>query len=76
MKDNLKDLIKWEKELQKCKDSPAYFYNTYFRKEGQKEYTDQEWQEVVEMSRMAHLKPRLKAYPLKPSECTPNKESN
>lgn len=34
-----------QEELQKCKDSPIYFYNKYVRKEGQKELTQDEYED-------------------------------
>lgn len=36
-----------QEELQKCKDSPVYFYNKYVRKEGQKELTQAEYENFV-----------------------------
>jgi hypothetical protein len=61
-------------ELQKCKDSPVYFYNKYVRKEGQKELTETEYamfQKRIEHQRNMPLKLRkhYKDYPLLPSEC-------
>lgn len=52
----------------KCKESPAYFYNTYFRKEGQREYTDEE---LLELRRRAMMPLKFKGnyksmYPLLP----------
>ena len=35
------------KELQRCKESPVYFYNKYVRKEGQKELTQKEYDDFV-----------------------------
>jgi hypothetical protein len=36
-----------QEELQKCKDSPVYFYNKYVRKEEQKELTEAEYNDFV-----------------------------
>src|SRR5690606_28162906 len=63
-----------QKELQKCKDSPVYFYNKYVRKEGQKELTKAEYDDFVkqvEYQRNMPLKLRkhYKDQPLLPSEC-------
>ena len=63
-----------QEELQKCKDSPVYFYNNYVRKEGQKELTEAEYNDFVkqvEYQRNMPLKLR-KHYndrPMLPSEC-------
>lgn len=63
-----------QKELQKCKDSPVYFYNKYVRKEGQKELTEAEYNDFVkqvEYQRNMPLKlqKHYKDRPLLPSEC-------
>lgn len=63
-----------QKEFQKCKDSPVYFYNKYVRKEGQKELTKAEYDDFVkqvEYQRNMPLKLRkhYKDRPLLPSEC-------
>jgi hypothetical protein len=63
-----------QEELQKCKDSPVYFYNKYVRKEGQKELTESEYEDFikqVEYQRNMPLKLRkhYKDKPLLPSEC-------
>jgi hypothetical protein len=63
-----------QKELQKCEDSPVYFYNKYVRKEGQKELTEDEYKDFVkqvEYQRKTRLKLRkfLKNRPLTPDEC-------
>jgi hypothetical protein len=63
-----------QEELQKCKDSPVYFYNKYVRKEGQKELTEAEYNDFfkqVEYQRNMPLKLRkhYKDRPLLPSEC-------
>ena len=63
-----------EEELQKCKDSPVYFYNKYVRKEGQKELTESEYEDFVkqvEYQRNMPLKLRkhYKDRPLLSSEC-------
>lgn len=36
-------------EIQKCVDSPLYFYNNYVRKEGQPELTQEQWDNHVKM---------------------------
>ena len=61
-------------ELQKCKDSPVYFYNKYVRKEGQKELTEAEYENFVkqvEYQRNMPLKLRsiYKSRPLIPDQC-------
>lgn len=61
-------------ELQKCKDSPVYFYNKYVRKDGQKELTEAEYNDFVkqvEYQRNMPLKlqKHYKERPLLPSEC-------
>lgn len=63
-----------QEELQKCKDSPVYFYNKYVRKEGQKELTEAEYNDFVkqvEYQRNMPLKLRrhYKDHPMLPSEC-------
>ena len=63
-----------QEELQKCKDSPVYFYNNYVRKEGQKELTEAEYNDFVkqvEYQRNMPLKLRkhYKDRPMLPSEC-------
>lgn len=63
-----------QEELQKCKDSPVYFYNKYVRKEGQKELTEAEYNDFVkqvEYQRNMPLKLRkhYKDRPMLPSEC-------
>lgn len=37
-----------KEELQKCKDSPLYFYNKYWRREGQREITESEYEAFME----------------------------
>jgi len=61
-------------ELQKCKDSPVYFYNKYVRKEGQKELTEAEYEDFVkqvEYKRNMPLKLRCqyKERPLTSDKC-------
>ena len=63
-----------QKELQKCKDSPVYFYNKYVRKEGQKELTEAEYNDFVKQVKYQRNMPlKLRQYykdrPLLPSEC-------
>jgi hypothetical protein len=63
-----------KEELQKCKDSPVYFYNKYVRKDGEKELTEAEYENYVkqlEYQRNMPLKLR-KHYqdrPLTPDQC-------
>lgn len=62
-----------QEELQKCKNSPVYFYNKYVRKEGQKELTEAEYEDFVkqlEYKRYMPLKLRnhYKDRPLTPSQ--------
>ena len=63
-----------QEELEKCKSSPVYFYNKYVRKEGQKELTEQEYNDFVkqvEYQRNVPLKLRkhYKDRPLAQNEC-------
>ena len=63
-----------QEELQKCKNSPVYFYNKYVRMEGQKELTEAEYNDFVkqvEYQRNMPLKLRkhYKDRPMLPSEC-------
>lgn len=53
----------------KCKESPAYFYNNFIRKEGQRKVSDEEF---VAMRRAVMLKPRQRykdIRPLLPEKC-------
>ena len=66
IKDNLE-------EMKKCKESPLYFYNTYVRKDGMKELTQEEYDNhvrQVELYRNGRpLRGRKgKFYPMKPDE--------
>jgi hypothetical protein len=63
-----------QEEIQKCKDSPVYFYNRYVRKEGQKEFTEGEFLDFVkqveyERNLPFKLRKNYKNYPLLSSEC-------
>jgi hypothetical protein len=63
-----------QEELQKCKDSPVYFYNAYVRKEDQKELTEAEYEDFVkqvEYQRNMSLKLRshYKDRPLTSDKC-------
>lgn len=63
-----------QEELQKCKDSPVYFYNKYVREEGQKELTEDEYNDFVKQVESQRNTPmKLRKYykdrPLLPSEC-------
>lgn len=52
----------WKKEMQKCKESPVYFYNTYFKTKNQKDLTEDEWnksiQELEVQRRLRNIKYR------------------
>ena len=61
-------------EMKRCKQSPVYFYNKYFRKEGQKEMTEEEYSNHVTMiehmrSMPLKLRSQYKDGPVFPSEC-------
>lgn len=70
-------------ELQKCKDSPVYFYNNYIRKEGQKELTQLEYDNFIKQIEYQRntpfkLRKHYKYYPLLPGDCfekIPDKET-
>lgn len=47
-----------KEEMQKCKDDPVYFYNKYVRREGDRELTKEEYDRLVERSRIAIMKLR------------------
>lgn len=70
MNKKIKNLEENKEEMQKCKDSPVYFYNNYARKEGEKELTEEEynyWLEAIEKQRKMPLKLRgdyTRHYPL------------
>lgn len=49
---------KQEEIYQKCKESPAYFYNNFRRKKGDPEMTDEEFERMVERSRSIQIKGR------------------
>ena len=60
-------------ELQKCKDSPVYFYNKYVRKETQRELTEAEYAELIKQSEYQRnmplkLRRRYKDRPLTPEQ--------
>jgi len=62
-----------DKELQKCMDSPVYFYNKYVRKLGDKELTEEEYEEYIKPMKRERYTP-LKyrgphSWPLIPREC-------
>lgn len=61
-------------ELQKCKDSPVYFYNKYVRKKGQKELTEAEYKDFIkqveyQQNMPLKLRNHYKDRPLTPDEC-------
>lgn len=60
-----------KEELQKCIDSPVYFYNKYFKNENQKELTEKEYNEFIEERRNNPLKRRkiYAEYPMIPKDC-------
>lgn len=63
-----------ELELQKCKDSPTYFYNKYVRKEGQRELNEKEYDAFVKMvEQQRHMPLKLRRHykdiPLTPNQC-------
>lgn len=58
--------------MDRCKESPAYFYNNYVRKENEKEVTDEEMLEIRRMAETCHIKGRSRhifRYPPLISEC-------
>jgi hypothetical protein len=63
-----------QEELQKCKDSLVYFYNKFFRKEGQNELTETEYNDFVKQveyqrNMLLKLRKHYKDRPLFLSEC-------
>jgi len=67
-----------EEELEKCKNSVAYFYNNYCRKEGMPEYSEEVFQEYIKMAEEARYRigyfrrgkaMLMREYPLTPNEC-------
>lgn len=44
---SLQELQKDRKEIDKCVQSPVYFYNRYVRKEGQRVLSEEEYREYV-----------------------------
>lgn len=73
MNSKLEALRNNEEEIKKCEENPLYFYNTYVRKEGQKEFTQEEYDEFVRQVELyRHGKPLRgrtgKLYPMKPDE--------
>ena len=61
-------------ELQKCKDSPVYFYNKYVRKEGQRELTKAEYEAFVKQAEYQRnmplkLRSHYKDRPLTLNQC-------
>lgn len=64
-----------EEELRKCKESGAYFYNNYIRQEGERELTEEEWENhVKEVDKMRNTPTKIprhlrrEIYPLSPTE--------
>lgn len=43
-------------ELKKCQDSVAYFYNNYCRREGDPEYSEEEFRKYLERVQLARKK--------------------
>lgn len=50
---SLRDLQLDKAELERCVKSPAYFYNTYIRKEGQPVLSEEEYNRFVELQTKA-----------------------
>lgn len=48
----------WKEEEKKCLASPLYFYNKYWRKEGQPELTQEQWDVYVAMGELEKIKAR------------------
>lgn len=72
LKVSLRDLQQDKEELERCQQSPVYFYNKYVRKEGQKILTEEEYENSVKKGEaFAILKGRRKdiyMYPITPEE--------
>lgn len=47
LKISMQELQQNNEELNRCKESPVYFYNKYIRKEGQKVLTEEEYKEMI-----------------------------
>jgi len=63
-----------KEELQKCKNSPVYFYNKYVRKEGQQILTEREYTDFLKMMNYQVDNPLIlrnknKGRQLTPKEC-------
>ena len=66
----------WSEEIEKCKNSFEYFYNSYCKRDGMPEYSEEAYQDylkMVEESRYKVGRTRigydLRMYPLTPNEC-------
>lgn len=50
----------WKEEMRKCKESPVYFYNNYFKPKTHRDLTEKEWNDAIEnleiQKRMASIK--------------------
>jgi hypothetical protein len=62
-----------KEERKKCEENPLYFYNNYMRREGDREFTQEEYDRHVEMVELyRHGKPLIgrtgKLYPMRPDE--------
>lgn len=60
-----------KEEIERCQKSPCYFYNNYVRKEGQKELTEDEYNDFAEKVNLDRQKTRndfRPAYPLTHNE--------
>tara|TARA_R110000772_G_scaffold146690_1_gene257017 strand:+ start:5674 stop:5955 length:282 start_codon:yes stop_codon:yes gene_type:complete len=69
----------WAGELQKCKDSPFYFYNKYVVVEGGVKLTEEQWnQRVEQIESMRNASQRVhypvSAYPLTEDQMFKSKE--
>lgn len=66
-----------QEELQKCKESHAYFYNKYVRKEDQEELTEEQYEELMikivndgqEFISISDSFKKHMNYPLIPNDC-------
>lgn len=71
---SLVELQKDKEEIERCQQSPAYFYNRYIRREGEKVLSEEEYREYVlkagelreKKGEFAKIKPTY--YPLTPEE--------
>jgi hypothetical protein len=71
MKEPLKEEDFTAEELQKCEDSPPYFYNKYVRKPGEPEISEADWDTFrakIEAIRQRGPFKYRGSYPLTPDE--------